>query len=55
MVSLPKQQKIIATTHHFLAHHQLPNTVIRFDVACLIADTLTYIPNAFTPMERYGY
>lgn len=55
MVSYPKQQKIIATARHFLANHRLPNTIIRFDVACIIADTLTYIPNAFTPTERYGY
>jgi len=54
MVSFPKQQKIIATAKHFLAHHQVTNTTIRFDVACLIDDTLTYIPNAFTPQERYG-
>src|SRR5205814_4419042 len=41
MVPLSKQNKIVATAHHFLATHRLQNVAIRFDVAHVIDNAIT--------------
>lgn len=55
MIPISKRDKIIKTAHHFLTTHHLQNHVIRFDVAHIIDEQITYIPNAFEPRGDYGY
>jgi putative endonuclease len=48
MVTRTKQHKIIAATRHYLAFFPQPEQIIRFDVAYVCNEIITYIPNAFT-------
>jgi len=50
VVTPTKQRRIAKAAAHFIAHNNSSgNHVIRFDVALVCGEDITYIPNAFVP------
>ena len=47
LITWSKQQKIIKVAKEYIARYNCDQMYCRFDVALIVGDKLTYIPNAF--------
>lgn len=48
IITKSKQKKIVKTAQHYIAKYNQNQKYCRFDVALIVGENLTYIPNAFS-------
>ena len=53
LITPSKQRKIIMVAKEYIVRYNQDQKVCRFDVALIVGDQLTYLPNAFNEGEHY--